>query len=73
MFNDELNEKELNDLVNNKIIRIGLTVDQAGDIYASLMFCAEIFRNEGHPERADKLKSLGISLLTKSALSALDE
>lgn len=45
MFNDELNEKELNDLVNNKIIRIGLTVDQASDIYASLMFCEKIFRN----------------------------
>lgn len=43
MHNDELDEKRLQDFANNTTIRFTMTVEQASDIYASLMFALHSF------------------------------
>ena len=66
MHNDELDEKRLQDFANNTVIRVEMTVEQASYIYASLMFCATMFRHKGFPDRARKLERLAEGFLGKA-------
>ena len=67
MLNDELNEKKrLDDFCKNTVIRVEMTVEQASDIYASLMFCGIMFRERGFPDRARKLERLAKGFLGKA-------
>ena len=73
MFNDELDEKKLNDLVNNKIIRTGPTIEQASEIYASVKACADRFRKLGLSRKADDLETLASYLMANGEICTLDE
>ena len=73
MFNDELNEKKMKDLCENTIVKVKLTIDQASDIYACLIACADRFESAGLLRKAEQLKTLAEYLVAKSALSILDK
>lgn len=68
MFNDELEEKKLQDFCQNTVIRVEMTVEQAGTIYASLMVCAEVFRKKGLLGKAQSLERLAEGFLGKAVM-----
>lgn len=63
MHNDELDDKRLQDFANNTVIRVEMTVEQASDIYASLLSCAESFRIKGMNDTARRLTRLAYGFL----------
>ena len=63
MHNDELDEKRLQDFANNTTIRFTMTVEQASEIYASLMFCAQFFREHYCVKLAEDLERLARALM----------
>ena len=63
MYNDELEEKRIEDFAKNTVIRLTLTVEQASEIYASLLFCAKNFRRLGVLDRAEDLERLARALM----------
>ena len=66
MHNDELDEKRLQDFCENTVIRVEMTVEQASDIYASLLACAESFRRKGINDTARRLTKLAYGFLGQS-------
>lgn len=65
MDNEELEEKKLNDFLQNTVVRVEMTVEQASDIYACLVWCAKMFRKTGWFGKAEDLETLADGLLGK--------
>ena len=63
MYNDELEEKRIEDFAKNTVIRLTLTVEQASEIYASLMFCTQFFREHYCVKLAEDLERLARALM----------
>ena len=59
-------DERLKDFCENTVVRVTMTVEQASDIYASLLSCAEMFRKKDMLNIARRLERLADGFLGKS-------